>query len=77
MELCQQMICKLYQERMTDAGFDVSQIIESRCYQALKQIKEVLSDERLNDEDCFQKIEEIVCIFESLGSGGGSRHDFS
>ena len=76
MELYQQMIWKLCQEQMAQSDLDVSQIIESRCYHALKRIKEVLSDERLNDEDCFQKIEEIVCIFESLGSGGGTRHDF-
>ena len=26
--------------------------------------------------DVFEKIEEIVCLLEELGSSGGNRHDF-
>ena len=40
------------------------------------KIKAVIEDDSLTDETCFAKIEEIVCILESVGSGGGSRHDF-
>ena len=51
-------------------------IIESNCYQALCRIREILRDDSLEDAECFQKIEEIVCVLEELGSDGGSRHDF-
>ena len=36
----------------------------------------VIEDDSLEDDECFMKIEEIVCAFENLGSGGGNRHDF-
>ncbi|MDD3164847.1 MAG: hypothetical protein PHS97_03220 [Oscillospiraceae bacterium] len=49
---------------------------DSACYQALLAIKAALNDDTLQDDACFQKIEEIVCIFEALGSNGGARHDF-
>ena len=35
-----------------------------------------LDDETLEDPACFAKIERIVRIYEDLGPGGGSRHDF-
>ena len=40
------------------------------------QIKAIIEDDRLNDSECFQKIEEIIRAFEEIGSGGGIRHDF-
>lgn len=49
---------------------------EMRCYEALRKIKAVLEDESLTDAACFQKIEEMINIFEEIGSDGGSRHDF-
>lgn len=55
---------------------DASSIVEGQCYQALKQIKELLEDDRLEDRDCFLKIEHIISTLEILGSGAGSRYDF-
>lgn len=52
------------------------EIIESSAYRALSQIQEILKDDTLNDAECFHKIEEIVRIFERLGSNCGNRHDF-
>ena len=52
------------------------QIIMNACYAALEQIRAILKDDTLDDHDCFQKIEEIVCVYEQLGSDFGSRHDF-
>ena len=54
----------------------IEHIVESICYQTLQRISEVVHDESLDDAACFQRIEEIVCAFESIGSSGGSRHDF-
>ena len=59
-----------------DLKLNAKEIVELECYKALKKIRRILSDRTLDDETCFEKIEEIVCVFESLGSNGGSRHDF-
>ena len=53
-----------------------SELVEMKSYQTLKQIKEIIEDDELKDPDCSQKIEEIVCALEQIGSGGGNRHDF-
>ena len=53
-----------------------TQIVEGQCYQALCKIKAIIEDDRLNDSECFQKIEEIIRAFEEIGSGAGIRHDF-
>ena len=70
---------------LVEAGITVSipslelnaaQIGEGECYKALQQIKAILGDGALDDAECFQKIEQIVCVFEGLGSTGDGRHDF-
>ena len=53
-----------------------AQLVELRCFQALRQIKEIISDPTLSDAECFQRIEAIVCVLEELGSDGGAQHDF-
>lgn len=50
--------------------------VEMICYQAMCKIKAILDDDSPSDPECFTKIEEIVNVFESIGSNGGSRHDF-
>ena len=42
----------------------------------LLKIRDILADETLNDEACFQKIEAIVSLFEEMGISPGERHDF-
>jgi len=59
-----------------DLKMDLKKQIESECLRALVRIREILADDALCDKECFQKIEEIVCVFEALGSSGGTRHDF-
>lgn len=54
----------------------VEQIVELACYSALEQIKVILEDDTLDDCNCFQRIEEIVRVYEQLGTDCGSRHDF-
>ncbi|MGM9916076.1 hypothetical protein [Anaerotignum sp.] len=53
-----------------------SELVEMRCYMALRQIKKILEDDTLEDKECFAKIEEIVHIFEVMGSDCGTRHEF-
>ena len=55
---------------------DTDKLIELEAYSALKKIKAIIQDDSLDDKECFLKIEEIICLFESLGSNGGGRHDF-
>ena len=55
---------------------DISKMIEGNCYKALQKIKAIIEDDSLEDKECFMKIEEIVCVFEEIGSNCGSRHDF-
>lgn len=51
-------------------------IVETTCYRALEKIQAILRDDRLDDEECFLKIEEIVRVLEKLGGDVGGRHDF-
>lgn len=57
-------------------NIDLKRDFDSECYRALAEIRDVIRDDTLNDEDCFLKIEKIVSIYEEIGSGGGGRHDF-
>lgn len=50
-------------------------ILLDKCYKVLLQIKETLEDERLLDEDCFIKIEEIMSVLEQ-NKIFCNRHDF-
>lgn len=82
MELYQEILCHVLANEKVQVSFpelvntDVIKIVELECYKALAKIKAILEDDALADSECFQQIEEIVCAFEALGSGGGSRHDF-
>lgn len=53
----------------------LKEITESRCYQVLLQIKQTIEDERLSDQDCFVKIEKIICTLEE-NKIFCNRHDF-
>ena len=82
MELYQEILCHVFANEKIQVSFpelvntDVIKIVELECYKALAKIKAIIEDDALADSECFQQIEEIVCAFEALGSGGGSRHDF-
>lgn len=81
MELYKEILIHALMEEKMEITFpalkmDSTQIVEGVCYNALLQIKDVLNDESLDDAECFEKIERIVCVFERIGSNGGCRHDF-
>ncbi|MGN0502077.1 MAG: hypothetical protein ACI4HN_04055 [Ruminococcus sp.] len=62
---------------ISEKNVDIDRIVESTCYKALNEIKSILENDSLTDEECFLKIEEIIRVFERLGSNCGNRHDFS
>ena len=75
MELWQEIFCKA-SEYNEQQKVDFKSLLESACYIALDKIKKIIQNNSLKDDECFFKIEEIICILEDLGSNGGSRHDF-
>ena len=79
MELYFEILEKLLQDRDADMmqwKQTMDHAVEMKSDQALQQIKCILQDDSLTDEDCFEKIEQIVCVFEHLGSGCENRYDF-
>ena len=70
----------LYKEtvQVTFPNLTVNQteLLNSIAYRALRKIRDIVRDDSLRDEECFQQIEAIVCVLESIGSSGGNRHDF-
>ena len=52
---------------------DAKEVVGMECYQVLEKIKGIIEDDNLSD---FMCVEGIVCLLESIGSCGGSRHDF-
>lgn len=81
MNLYQEILREILENEKIEVTFPnlnitAKEIVEMKCYQALEEIKGILENDKLEVKECFEKIEEIVCVFERLGSNGGSRHDF-
>lgn len=53
-----------------------TEIVELQCYQTLLRIRNVLRNDTLEDKECFESIERIICEFEAIGCNVGNRHDF-
>ena len=54
----------------------IRELAEERCFQALREIRNVLDDSGLTDPECFAEIEKIISVLEELRVGCGRRHDF-
>ncbi len=82
MNLWQEMLCRQLENQRVEITFpqidriDLNRLLETESYIALQMIKNIIRDETLDDKDCFEKIEEIIRVLESIGSNGGLRHDF-
>ena len=79
MELYKELLLQILREENVQISFNnlnLDRLLESACYRTLCRIKEIIEDDTLEDPECFMKIEEIICVFEDLGSGCGRRHDF-
>ena len=55
---------------------DSSAIIESESMQIVQKIRAIIANDRLDDKECFMRIEEIVSVLEDHGIDCGTRHDF-
>ena len=62
--------------RVTIDGADAQALVKDACYRALEEIRAILENDALEDPECFQKIEEIVRVYERMGVSPGPRHDF-
>ena len=51
-------------------------LVSDASGRALLRIRDILADDSLSDERCFQKIEAVVTLLEELGISCGGRHDF-
>ena len=81
MELYKEILINTLEKQRAEVYFpdlklDAKEIVELNCYNTLKQIKAVLENDSLDDAECFEKIEQIVCIFEKNCGGLAFRHDF-
>lgn len=77
MDLHEQILCEIIAREVIPAlNIDAAKLVEMRCYQAILRIYEIVSDDALDDAQCFQRVEEIVTALDDLGIGGGGRHDF-
>ena len=55
---------------------DIADMAEKECFKLLREIRGIIRNHTLSDSDCFDQIEEIVCILEQRGIDCGARHDF-
>ena len=59
---------KLLRDQKMEIAFpqmpDMEELLTSECYRALQEIRDILKDDTLSDKECFEKIENIVCVFE-------------
>ena len=51
-------------------------LVSDAAGRALFRIRDILSDETLNDTACFYKIEAIISLLSDMGIFTGTRHDF-
>ena len=80
MKLYKDILCTILKNEAVEVRFpDLSlsdDFFGAICYRTLKKIKTILEDKTLDDPECFEKIEEIIEIFEELGAKISGRHDF-
>lgn len=81
MDLLCQILSEILQQEKIEVTFPqltikIEELLQNTCFKALCEIKEILEDDTLDDEICFEKIEKIVLEIEKIGGTCGNRHDF-
>ena len=76
MELFEEILA--HHLKKNESGFpaDPQALVHDTAYQALSAIRLILERDDLEDPECFRRIEKIVRVFERIGSGCGTWHDF-
>ena len=63
------MLCNLFAREKIQVSLpditdgEIKEIIEMQCYKVLVEIREILADDKLDDCECFARIEKLVCVF--------------
>lgn len=78
MELFEEILLHHLKKNQGAQGFpaDPQALVHDTAYQALNAIRLILERDDLEDPECFRRIEKIVRVFERIGSGCGTLHDF-
>ena len=80
MDLYKEILIEMLLNEQTDIKFtnlqvDLENALLSRCYTALNEIKNIIADDSLSDNQSYAKIEAIVNLFNQLGIDSGNRHN--
>lgn len=81
MELYKEILAHILEKEKVQVFFpnlkiEAKEMVEMACYKALCEIKAIIEDTELEDDECFMRIENMVRVFGKMGSDGGVRHDF-
>ena len=76
MELYEEILLHCSKTGKICLDINTEDLVHDIAYQSMKKIKLILEQDQLDDRECFWRIEEVVRVFEEIGSDGGSRHDF-
>lgn len=78
MELFEEILLHHLKKNQGAQGFpaDPQALVHDTAYHALNAIRIILARDDLEDPECFRRIEKIVRVYERIGSGCGTRHDF-
>ena len=78
MEMIQKMLVQMLSrgEVVLTLSPETADYLESKALETLGRIRAILADDGLDDPECFDRIERIVCELEQIGIDCGTRHDF-
>ncbi len=74
LELISKAITELICNKVYELELDINKIAQTTSILVLEEIKNTLKNDDFSD---FEKVEEIVCIFEKYELDCGNCHDFS
>lgn len=80
MQAWEEIFCSMLERHTLRIRFPrmprMKRLFKNECYRALCEIRSVLEDVSLDDENCFMKIERIIRVYEERGVFCGRRHDY-
>lgn len=81
MDLYKELLIKALKDQeikvtLSSQSLNLENLVELKSYALLEEIKLIIQNEALNDNECFLKIEEIINLFQRNNIDTGLRHDF-